>query len=218
MKKTILISIIISLSFLNILAQFDIGYFSGIGTTNIIIDSKPGIIDKSYSEGIGFTMGGLVEYTLIDEHLFLKSGISFSEKGAFYPLYNTLDGSVVSKRRENVYYLESPIILQFKFFPLLKLQAGIYNAIRLNMKKNEYGDYENSYVHYTDRYDLGYIIGVNLEYHRFFLEINYQKGLKSLGKIARWDFNLNKLVLSNESKFYNQNLFFTLGYKLKVSK
>jgi len=213
MKKFITISLL-TLSYISLFSQVEIIFSSGIGTTNIISKSIPGVIDDTYTSGLGYILESAGQFTLFKEHLFLKSGLNFSEKGAYYPIYNSMDGSIIGKRRENVYYLELPIQLQFRFFPLFKLQGGIYNALRLNMKEDEFGSYNSSYVNYDNIFDFGYIYGINLEYKKFIFEVNYSKSINSIGRRGIWDFDLNKIVKSNDTKFYNQTLFFKFGIKI----
>ena len=205
MRNVLFLLIIISQA--NAFAQVEISYLSGIGTINIV----PG---NPYSKGLGYTTGGIVEYPIFKEHLFIKSGLFFSGKGAYYPIYHSYDHSILGKLRENVYYLESPIQLQFRFLSIFKLQAGIYNAVRLNTAGSEDGLDLNSFVQYNNRHDIGYIAGLNFGYKRFIFEVNYLKSIKSLGKGLKWDSGQNKYVLSNDTRFYNQNLFFTIGYKI----
>src|SRR3972149_7460241 len=211
MKKILFLLIIFSQG--KAFAQVEISYLSGIGTTNIIPKTNMGVINTNYTEGLGFTMGCIAEYPIFKGHLYVKSGLFFSEKGALRSS-NPYDSSLLGKRREDVYYVESPIQLQFKFFPMFKLQAGIYNAMRLNMFPNEYGGYDDSYAHYENRYDFGYIAGLNFGYKRFVFEVNFLKSIKRVGVESRWDSEQNKIVLSDDIRYYNQNLFFTLGYKL----
>jgi len=211
-KLTLFIHLLI-LPTIYISGQWNAGFSSGIGVTDIMAKTKPRIIDNHYSEGIGFTLNGFINYTLYKEHLYFRTGIAFCEKGASVPVYDT-GGNVLGKRRENVYYIESPLQLQFRFFPIFKLQAGIYNAYRLNMKPDEYGMYDDSYVHYDSRYDIGYTVGVIFEYKRYVLEACYGRSIKSIGRTSRWDSDLQRVVTSDEVSFYNKTLLFTFGYKI----
>jgi len=197
---------------MNIRGQWEIGFSSGIGTTDIVEKNKPGVFDNTYSEGIGYSLGGFVNYSLYKEHLFFKTGMFFSEKGAYYPIYGS--GSILGKRRENVYYLETPLQLQFRFFTMFRLQAGIYNAYRLNMKPNEYGMYDASHVQYDSRYDIGYTAGAIIEYKKFVFEVNYGESIKSIGRVRKKDENLQGYVKSDETTFYNKTLIFSFGYKI----
>src|SRR3972149_10450985 len=107
MRKLTLQFAFIFITAINTDAQYEIGYLSGIGITDILEKSKSGNINDTYSEGLGYTIGSFINLTLLKEHLYFKSSIGFSEKGAYYPVYGS-GGNIVGKRRENVYYLESP--------------------------------------------------------------------------------------------------------------
>ncbi|MBN2521360.1 MAG: hypothetical protein JXB17_12680 [Bacteroidales bacterium] len=215
MKKLKLLSFFLVLVSLNSFSQISAGFMSGIGYTNILITSgQPGYINNKYEAGLGYTLGGFVLFRLFREYLFLKSCMDFSEKGTFYNYYFGENNSFKVSRRENVYYLEMPVQLQFRFFPIFKLHAGIYNAVRLNMKPNEDGTYDDSYVAYDGRYDIGYTTGIIFEYKKYMLEASFGKSLRSLGREVYWDENLQKFMKSDDTRFYNQTLFFTFGYKI----
>lgn len=205
------------LSLTPIRGQWEVGFSSGIGMTDIWEKTKYGYISNFYSKGIGYTLNGFMNYTLYKEHLYFRTGIAFCEKGASVPAYNE-EIERVGKRRENVYYIESPLQLQFRFFPMFKLQMGIYNAYRLNMKPDEYGIYDDSHVHYDSRYDVGYTAGVIFEYKRYVLEACYSRSIKSIGRFSRWDYDLQQVVTSDEILYYNKTLLFTFGYKIFVKE
>ncbi|MBN2521361.1 MAG: outer membrane beta-barrel protein [Bacteroidales bacterium] len=210
MKKLKLFLFCLNLISISLFSQVEAGFLTGIGRTDIL---EKGITSEGYKAGLGYTLGGFLNYAIFKEHLFFKTALTFNEKGAYYPSYHS-SYTGKGKRRENVYYLDLPLQLQFRFFPSFKLQAGIYNAIRLNMKPNEYGGFDNSFVGYDGRYDIGYTAGIIFEYKEFILEASYGKSLRSIGRISYWDENLQKFMKSDNTQFYNQTLFFTFGYKI----
>ena len=190
---------------LTMYAQTNVSFVSGIGTTNIV----PG---NGYAVGLGFTGGCMAEFPFTGR-LFLKTGLFFSEKGAFCPYYNSHDMSISSYRRENVSYLESPIQLQCLLFRQLKVQAGIYNAVRLNLLPDDNGNYASSFVQYNNRHDFGYAAGLHFNYKNLVLEANFLKSILPIALNAR-DILPDVDIIIDNTKFYNQNLFFVFGYKI----
>lgn len=216
MKKLTWCIYLLILPLMYVHGQWEISFLSGIGTTDIMEKNKPGVFDNTYAKGLGYSLGGFVNYPLYKGHIYFKTGIAFSEKGAYHPIYGS--GRIWGKKRENVYYLESPLQLQLRFFSVFKFQGGIYNAYRLNMKPNEYGMYEASHVQYDSRHDVGYTAGAVIEYKKFVFEVNYSESIRSIGKVRKKDDNLQRYVLSDETTFYNKTLIFSFGYKIFVQQ
>ncbi|HOK50962.1 MAG: hypothetical protein WHT29_03025 [Bacteroidales bacterium] len=209
MKTRLFFSLIITMISSITYAQFEFGYLFGAGITDIYEKTTDNIIDNTYSPAIGFTGGVFCQQGIISQNLYVKADLRVSQKGAMRT-FLFAQGQFSSKYREDVYYAELPILLQFKFFPYLKIQAGISNSFRLNLKKNKYGYFDDSAINYDSRYDLGYVIGLIAEYKQYFLEFNYNS---SLIKIANY-WRLQGNISSDDITYYNRTMFFTFGYKL----
>ncbi|RYU92874.1 porin family protein [Emticicia agri] len=175
----------------------------------------------------GFQVGITGEYALT-KALFLQSEIAFTTKGVVYRGADLWIGGTNPpvthwKNTLDLLYVKAPLKLAYKFDMGSKIKlvvnAGAYAAYGVGAKdktKNRYTGVERpadtqSYYPFKEgvlrRFDTGAIAGLGVELGSLQLAINYELGIRDIGKQMRDS--------SHDFEYHNQNISFTIGYALK---
>lgn len=163
--------------------------------------------DIKYQKGkLGWKIGVGVEKPLSANWLIMPS-LEFKQKGTYFgssdPSYNTV---------YYMYYLQSPILGSYRIRLSdevnMTLKVGPYFAYMLSGKRKytvqgityEEDIFDSEFFDLGRRFDVGLLLGVDFEYHRFVLGTEFEYGLLPCLK-------------DSLSKAYNMALYATFGYK-----
>ena len=189
--KKILAMVALMLMTLTMSAQDDAKFTvkAGVGASSVVGS------DANTNMKLAYKVGASYDFSL-SENFSIIPGLEFAMKGY---------GSDAFTKNINMAYLEVPIFAAYKF-PLtdnmkLAVKVGPYVAFGLFGSDLEFFyntinvfDSDSGY----DRFDVGAIGGVSLEFEKFMVGLEYSRGLKKLD--------------SNFSQ-YNQAFGAVIGYK-----
>lgn len=162
--------------------------------------------DSEYQKGkLGWKIGVGIEKPLSANWLIMPS-LEFKQKGTYF---GSSDPS--NKLVYYMYYLQSPILGSYRIRLSdevnMTLKVGPYLAYMLSGKRNYTlqgityeEDIFDSELGFGRRFDVGLLLGVDFEYHRFVLGTEFEYGLLPCLK-------------DYLSKAYNMALYATFGYK-----
>ena len=226
MKKTIisLVTLILLLVVIHAKAQITYGVKVGLNLANVTTSGTlSSDIDKSIR--LGYNIGGLVNYSLSDNFL-IQSGILLSSKGYKVKYANKVSTATInSTGYYSPIYIEIPINALYKRDMggfKLQLFAGPYIGIGIAGKVST--DYEvtgtlpagyATPVNYSEtikygnddsedmqkRIDLGFNVGLGIEYHKFVYSVQYGMGLTNLS-----------ISTHNSSTVRNSVIGISIGY------
>jgi len=212
-KKICLIYILlifIKLVYLN--AQMNVYYISGITRKNIVVKLNEETTigryyDNYYSKDWGFSTGLMTENSILKNHLFFRSGVTFSQKGAKYQGVIPVNGIEIYPETQsvNIYYIEIPMELHFEFFKNTRMEGGIYNAFGLNINNNK----DNNSTFFYDRHDIGFIAGLGYYYKDIGIGFKYSKSIIPIGTSAG-----NNYEKKYHNKHLNETMLFSISYKI----
>jgi hypothetical protein len=162
---------------------------------NSINFSLAGGGSKKTDNASGFHVGLISDMPLVS-FLSFQSGFMLTQKKAEYSLFS-------SDLKSEVYYLQSPITLSFKF-PInesvsIRVNGGVYLASGLFGSMEIDGEDEEVFD-YFNYFDAGIKFGGGVELHSFYLGVTYDNGLANISNFR--DIKTAK----------NRTLGFTLGY------
>lgn len=224
MKKTtlsLLFFIIISSGFYT---QAQKGWSLG-AKAGLNISSAGGDYSESDSR-LGYNFGIIADYNY-SNHVFLRTGLEFTSKGAKYKYdWNDIasDGTSGFKKRHFLLnYLQLPISIGYRFAATenlnMTLNAGGYLAYGVFAREKytsaNWCGTPGSTPYYSDTnkgfddchmraFDAGLLGGIGFEYKQYMLLINYDLGL----------FNtMTGMYDGGEPSWKNRNWSFSLGYK-----
>ncbi|MDR2086390.1 MAG: PorT family protein [Dysgonamonadaceae bacterium] len=198
MRKIIIISLFIIVFCNTAFAQYiRYGIVSGIDISNFDVN-YPIEYDLGYSDyhyKIGYRVAFTMEYMMIPDVLHLSTEIAFTQRGAKQTQTPTQKDTVYSKHTYNINYFQMPVNILYKieiqedtkFFVF----TGPYIAYAISGKRKSDHKHlptgqtwknEPKYQFGTEikSLDLGYNVGLGLEYFDYFLKIQYNYSLINL--------------------------------------
>lgn len=214
MKKSILLLLVlVACSTASLEAQkFNFGVRGGLNISSLGDYEHPiGVYEDSELDNrLGPYAGLFVQYHITNQ-LGLESGLFYSQLGG-KDKENDYDESY--KITANPSYLQIPLTVfykiditnKFKFYPDLGIYAGYGIGGKMKTEGTIMNENVDSDLTYFDdfarEFDFGGTVGVNLEYNKFILSVNYDQGFT----------RVNKTKVKYEDNAYNSNLRITLGY------
>jgi len=220
MKKTILLitGILLIACVCPLLAQNQIGIFSGINNAKITSDS-----DVKYETISVFTSGIVLDFKL-KEKIYLTLQPGFIKKGG-----NQIDANPAIKVRES--YLEIPVFLKYEFGDKINpyLLAGFSAGFLLDSKLEvEVGavklEADAKGVMKKMEFSTGFGGGFKFKISKFvlFLETKYMFGIPNINKGGRVQFTSGPAVinvdLDKDTKSKNRGLQFITGIAIPFGK
>lgn len=150
---------------------------------------------------LGFHAGAVCAIRMFAD-LYFEPGLMFATKGSS----TTYTGTGTSHNR--LYYLEMPLLLSYFFTVIpdvlgLTLNIGPYGALGLFGNDVDYNGTKSAAFSKSElkRFDAGLRFGGGLEFHRMYLGLNYDMGLRD---IAQKGNALGKVV--------NRSVMISMGY------
>jgi len=199
MKKLLFIAFL-SLSFSGFAQEFTLGPKFGLSSTKIDFDREnfiPGDAQTGYHVGL-FTRISFGGFFIQPEALYTKTNGSFQINSP-----QPGGGTGTSTFSEDFNRLDIPVMLGFRFFKFLRLQAGPIASIDIN---SDLRDASNTIqdVDY-EKATLGYQAGIGLDIGNFILDAKYESSLSTITKnigSLNTDQRINQFVLSVGFKLF----------------
>lgn len=101
-------------------AQPQWGLRAGMNFNEIDIGDTPSISVGYFRKNVGFHVGGFGEFGLI-KNLSAHVGLQYIQKGANSSDYDTRPST---NTRINLHYIEAPVLISYKIFKIINLEAG----------------------------------------------------------------------------------------------
>jgi hypothetical protein len=199
MKKLLIIAFL-SLSFSGFAQEFTLGPKFGLSSTKVDFEREnfiPGDAQTGYHVGL-FTRISFGGFFIQPEALYTKTNGSFQINSP-----QPGGGTGTSTFSEDFNRLDIPVMLGFRFFKFLRLQAGPIASIDIN---SDLRDASNTIqeVDY-EKATLGYQAGIGLDIGNFILDAKYESSLSSItGNIGGFetDQRINQFILSVGFKLF----------------
>jgi hypothetical protein len=204
MKKILFISVFSIVCMGMVCAQqLRFGISTGMEMSNYLINySVTGMGYRSVGFKTGFQVSMEVDYSFYN-NLYLMSGLSFTQRGR-------IERNTSTKKTDNINYLQLPVNLMYKLEMGENVSlcpfVGPYISWALSgVTKNHYNRNEDEkfifgYESETCKpIDIGFNVGVSLEYLDFFLRTQYSQGFTNM---------LNGVSLSHK----NMSTGISIGY------
>ncbi len=202
-KKLLYIGLIAMLA-MPVAAKIKYGVHAGISRSWLIQK-----VDLDYNSGskVGFSISGLADIPFYRRFSF-RPEIALTNQGGSYSSIQNEDGEFTLKHSVNHYSLQIPLNIAFNI-PISGVRLAVYAGpapdIHLwgNMKTQGVGE---TSIPTTEKgmksFDLGVNSGISVEYKNIFFSMNILCGTL--------DRRIDKI--DNESKVYQNNVTFSLGY------
>ncbi len=188
MKKTFLMLFSLCLSAVAI-AQTELGFKAGIGVSDMVAAGELGYDIVFNGISVAYQVGGYGSMAISDK-LLGRTEILFNHKGG---------------GRQDLYYLSVPILLQYKLFNHLNLEAGPEFGYLL---------LEENVVLSYNTFDFGIDLGANLAITRkVMLGMRYNIGMVNIMRGGLPVIN-NQGVIIDEVPLQNRALLLTMSYQL----
>jgi hypothetical protein len=199
MKKLLFIAFL-SLSFSGFAQEFTLGPKFGLSSTKVDFEREnfiPGDAQTGYHVGL-FTRISFGGFFIQPEALYTKTNGSFQINSP-----QPGGGTGTSTFTEDFNRLDIPVMLGFRFFKFLRLQAGPIASIDIDSDLRD----ANNTVQDVDyeKATLGYQAGIGLDIGNFILDAKYESSLstitKNIGSLST-DQRINQFVLSVGIKLF----------------
>jgi hypothetical protein len=199
MKKLLIIAFL-SLSFSGFAQEFTLGPKFGLSSTKVDFEREnfiPGDAQTGYHVGL-FTRISFGGFFIQPEALYTKTNGSFQINSP-----QPGGGTGTSTFSEDFNRLDIPVMLGFRFFKFLRLQAGPIASIDIN---SDLRDASNTIqdVDY-EKATLGYQAGIGLDIGNFILDAKYESSLSSITRNIggfETDQRINQFILSVGFKLF----------------
>jgi hypothetical protein len=199
MKKLLIIAFLF-LSFSGFAQEFTLGPKFGLSSTKVDFESEnfiPGDAQTGFHVGL-FTRISFGGFFIQPEALYTKTNGSFQINSP-----QPGGGTGTSTFSEDFNRLDIPVMLGFRFFKFLRLQAGPIASIDID---SDLRDASNTIqeVDY-EKATLGYQAGIGLDIGNFILDAKYESSLSTITKnigSLNTDQRINQFVLSVGFKLF----------------
>jgi hypothetical protein len=199
MKKLLIIAFLF-LSFSGFAQEFTLGPKFGLSSTKVDFASEnfiPGDAQTGFHVGL-FTRISFGGFFIQPEALYTKTNGSFQINSP-----QPGGGTGTSTFSEDFNRLDIPVMLGFRFFKFLRLQAGPIASIDID---SDLRDASNTIqeVDY-EKATLGYQAGIGLDIGNFILDAKYESSLSTITKnigSLNTDQRINQFVLSVGFKLF----------------
>lgn len=194
MRKTIILAMFALVS-LVAKAQVTWNFKAGFGFSQCL-----GMNDEGKSSGKFVWKIGMGAEIPLTGDLMLMPSFEYANKGAKWKLDN-------DKETISMDYLQIPALIAYRI-PIkasnITFKVGPYFAYAIYGKaaSTKYEDLSGSdfFNEGAKRFDLGIDLGVDWEYHKFVVGVEYERGF-------------TKMIDSEDLNIYNSAVYFTVGYK-----
>lgn len=213
MRKVLLIALV-AMGTICAKAQITWNVKAGAGLSFIT-----GLDDEGERKGKAVWKAGVGAEIPVTGNFMVMPSLEFAQKGMNWEITEDLSGTTYQdKDNVTINYLQIPVLGAYRInlgTVNMTLKLGPYFAYGLsgNTKSESiYGNqYENNKYDLFDeenggkRFDLGGIVGMDFEWRRIVLGLEYERGFTPLIK--------DKI---DDIKCYNSSLFITIGYKFTL--
>ena len=164
----------------------------------------------------------------VTQNFSVMPSLELAFKGAKYDGYSDEKADEADKTNIDLTYLQIPVMAAYRFSLSdrlnMTLKAGPYFAYALSGKikgdeepidifKNEVEEYNNKrYERKGNRFDAGLIAGVDFEYHRFVVGIEYEYGLTNFYEFHS-SYTEGSTKYDTKETIKNSAAYITVGYK-----
>ena len=192
-------------------SKFIIGLDLTASTTN-----HWGDIDRDYFDPIRGLYPGLNFEYLLQDHLSIKSGLAYEEKGISYQgTGSNISGTETWNYDHSTYYqyISIPILISFSSQGAVRfyINGGFFGCILINQVEEHYTDRDNTINVWKTRdnaakYDVGLSIGAGINKHigkRFIIDL----GIRD---------NLGLINLYNYGKLRTNSIGMVAAFKIKI--
>lgn len=158
---------------------------------------------------LGFSVAGLANIQL-HRHWAIRPEIGFVNQGGAYFSGNDIDGSKAAYNKYNYYSIQIPVNMTYNFtFSQVKmgvflgpaLDFSLFGHMKSQGVKTDI-DFDSEKEKDLKSFDLGVSIGLFAEHQNVFFSINAICGV----------LDRNAVKHANESRLYQNNVTFSLGY------
>jgi len=212
MKKLIFLLLLASCSIISNAQRVDWGVRGGLNVSSLgDYEQTVGMYeDSELGNKLGLYAGLFLQYHFT-EKLGIESGLFYTQLGG---KDNENDYNESYKITANPSYLQIPVTAFYKFslpynlkvYPALGMYAGYGLNGKIKTRGTVGGENVNSEIKYfsdfANRFDLGATVGLNIQYSKFILGFNYDRGF----------LRVNKDKVAYEDNAYNSNIRCTLSY------
>lgn len=101
-------------------AQPKWGLRTGMNFNEITLEDAPALPLSYFRKNVGFHVGGFGEFSLV-KNLYAHVELQYIQKGANSSDYDTTPST---DTRINLHYVEAPVLISYKIFKIINLEAG----------------------------------------------------------------------------------------------
>lgn len=143
-------------------AQPQWGLRAGINFNEITLEDAPALPLSYFRKNVGIHIGGFGEFGL-GKSLFVHAGLQYIQKGANSYDYDT---SPSTETRINLHYLEAPVLISYKLFKIINLEAGPSFGYQLSATETPADDSKDLDQIFENDFDFGLNGGLRVSVYK----------------------------------------------------
>ncbi|PKF74368.1 porin family protein [Chryseobacterium sp. PMSZPI] len=211
MKKTILLSLLLSVGLMNAQHKSKYGLFAGVN-----FSSLSGSDSKGFSSRTGFHAGGFI-WSYLSDKASIDVELAYSQMGAdFKTIFPSIEATPITlSGKLKTDYLRLPVL--FTYHPVENFSVSLGPEVGMLLSKEvEYNQVVNGKTKYKpdnmQSLDAGIKAKIHYVYSKHYLaSVGYYLGMTKIYKDALM-YTPNSAVVQDAPKIYNSNFNISFGY------